>query len=907
MAQNNEMIQFLTDEAYSQLKLSNAELLQMVKNIDSINKGFKNAKLPSESVAQAQKAAVELEKTEKAIERQRLAEIKLQQAREKAFDSYDKKIQKQIQLEEKASQKAIAESNKIIAQKEREFAKFEKEFNKYEADLAKKAIAEEKAKKIAVQSALDQSKAFQSLQAQKEKALAVEAKQQQALEKSETAYNRIQASVNLLTKTYQDLAIRKQLGNTLSIKEEAQLVSITKRLNMYQTALKAVDSDIQKHQRNVGNYSSGWNGLSNSINQITRELPAFTFSAQTGFLALSNNIPILTDEIGRLMKSNKELIAQGKPVKSVFSQILGSLLSLQTAMGVGILLFTLYGKEIGNFVTGLFKANRSIQTMDQQMSQLNKSRQKSSELAQNEISTLEILYKTSQDVTLSIQKRKEAVDKMQELYPNYLANISDENILNGEAEAQYYKLRDAILAKYTAQAIAEQITENAKDSLTEYLSLQQNIIDTENEIARLKASGANLVIQGSAQEKTQTQTISNNELILAQEKRLAIEKQNLIKFKEREASKNDLLIKSMNEMLQLANPLILTEAKGTKSKKDYTNAINDNISAQENSEESFRKTIAALEKQKERLTIGSSAYKFFATQIELVKLAQQALNEEFDSFKIEGKLDLIGLQFKTSLPSIQAIVKEVEKYKIQLEDLQPLVSATFDLGDTLFERQISRYDALIAKSNEYYDALISNAESGSAQELALQEDKAKAEEQLLRRKAELERKQAIARKAFAISEIAINTAVAIMKNNAQLGFIAAQPLNAITIALGAIQAATVLAQPIPQYKDGTNYHKGGDAIVGDGGKHEVMITPDGKQMITPNVSTLIKNMPKGTKVMPDASAFYQSFLLNFKQKNDDTNNIEKAIERGFKKAKINNYMKMPKINISHEIYKTKGL
>jgi hypothetical protein len=221
---------------------------------------------------------------------------------------------------------------------------------------------------------------------------------------------------------------------------------------------------------------------------------------------------------------------------------------------------------------------------------------------------------------------------------------------------------------------------------------------------------------------------------------------------------------------------------------------------------------------------------------------------------------------------------------------------------------------LINKSNEYYDNLISNAESGSAQELALQEDKAKAEEQLLRRKAELERKQAIARKAFAISEIAINAALSISRAISQSlllppgisqTYLAAQKTLILTQA--AIQAATVLAQPIPQYKDGTSYHKGGDAIVGDGGKHEVMITPDGKQMITPNVSTLIKNMPKGTKVMPDANAFYRSFLLNFKQKNEDTNNIEKAIERGFKKAKINNYMKMPKINISHEIYKTKGL
>jgi hypothetical protein len=64
---------------------------------------------------------------------------------------------------------------------------------------------------------------------------------------------------------------------------------------------------------------------------LTREL-AFTFSAN-GNLALSNNIPILTDEIGRLVKQS--LVAE-KPVTSVFSQIVKGVLSLQTAMGVGI-------------------------------------------------------------------------------------------------------------------------------------------------------------------------------------------------------------------------------------------------------------------------------------------------------------------------------------------------------------------------------------------------------------------------------------------------------------------------------------------------------------------------------------------------------------------------------------------
>jgi hypothetical protein len=91
------------------------------------------------------------------------------------------------------------------------------------------------------------------------------------------------------------------------------------------------------------NYASGWNGLGNSINQITRELPAFTFACQNRFLALSNNIPILTDEIGKLSKANKALALDGKC--GVFNKILGGLFSLQTTMGIGILLFIIRVKK----------------------------------------------------------------------------------------------------------------------------------------------------------------------------------------------------------------------------------------------------------------------------------------------------------------------------------------------------------------------------------------------------------------------------------------------------------------------------------------------------------------------------------------------------------------------------------
>ena len=225
----------------------------------------------------------------------------------------------------------------------------------------------------------------------------------------------------------------------------------------------------------------------------------------------------------------------------------------------------------------------------------------------------------------------------------------------------------------------------------------------------------------------------------------------------------------------------------------------------------------------------------------------------------------------------------------------------FGFLDTIFDSQISNYDRLIEKNNEYYDALLSNVESGSAQEIALLEEKSRKEEELQRKKAEIERKQAVFRKLASITEIAINTAVAIsaaLRNPNTASFVVP-----FIIAQGAIQTATVLATPIPQYKDGTKSHKGGDAIVGDGGKHEVMITPDGKTSITPNVPTLVNDMPKGTVVLPDASAYF----LNFKQKGTDTKAIELAIEKGFKKAKINNYMKFPKINLGHENYKHRGL
>lgn len=202
------------------------------------------------------------------------------------------------------------------------------------------------------------------MQAKREKAVdnfnKAEAKSQQLLARSESLYNKIQTKVNGMTQAYNDLAAKKQLGIDLNTKEERTLLLMETRLKKYGEVLKSVDANIGKHQRNVGNYASGWNGLGNSINQITRELPAFTFSAQTGFLALSNNIPMLADEIKRVSDNVKEMRAQGQKVPGVMSQILTSFISWQTALSLAVTLITVYGKEIGGFFEEIFKGAKKV-------------------------------------------------------------------------------------------------------------------------------------------------------------------------------------------------------------------------------------------------------------------------------------------------------------------------------------------------------------------------------------------------------------------------------------------------------------------------------------------------------------------------------------------------------------------
>lgn len=133
--------------------------------------------------------------------------------------------------------------------------------------------------------------------------------------------------------------------------------NLLKSIQEADAKIKELDATIGNHQRNVGNYQGRFNGLNMSVQQIVRELPSATMGINMFFMAISNNLPIMADQIKYAKEFNKEMKAAGSEPVPVWKQLVSSIFSWQTAMMVGITLLTMYGKDIIKWAENLFKAN----------------------------------------------------------------------------------------------------------------------------------------------------------------------------------------------------------------------------------------------------------------------------------------------------------------------------------------------------------------------------------------------------------------------------------------------------------------------------------------------------------------------------------------------------------------------
>ena len=248
--------------------------------------------------------------------------------------------------------------------------------------------------------------------------------------------------------------------------------NLLKNIQALDTKIKELDASIGNHQRNVGNYASGWNGLSFSIQQVARELPSLAYGPQVFFSAISNNIPILADEIARASKSVQALKKSGESFVPVWKQIARSIISWQTLLVAGVTILTLYGKEIVDWVGALFKGKEALDSAKIAAQQFHATMAEGQRSAQAEITKLNLLYNAATDTAKPYKERATAVKKLQDLYPAYFSNMSTEQIMVGNAIDVYNNLKNAIIEVAKARAAENIIAKNTEN--LEYIKLDRD-------------------------------------------------------------------------------------------------------------------------------------------------------------------------------------------------------------------------------------------------------------------------------------------------------------------------------------------------------------------------------------------------------------------------------------------------
>lgn len=194
------------------------------------------------------------------------------------------------------------------------------------------------------------------------------------------------------------------------------------------------------------------NNLKMQFSQVARELPSLAMGPQMFILAISNNLPMLADAIADVRKQNELLAASGQKGVPVWKQLAGAVFSWQTALVAAISLGIVYGKEIGNWVSSLFKAKKELIDTQKIQNELNKVQVEGGKSAAEEAAKLKILYEASLDTSKSMKERNKAVDELQKMYPSYFGKLSNEEILAGKASDAYDRLTKSIISSAKARA-----------------------------------------------------------------------------------------------------------------------------------------------------------------------------------------------------------------------------------------------------------------------------------------------------------------------------------------------------------------------------------------------------------------------------------------------------------------------
>lgn len=166
---------------------------------------------------------------------------------------------------------------------------------------------------------------------------------------------------------------------------------------------------------------------------------------------------MLADEISHAKKSVDELKKAGQTFTPVWKQIASSIFSWQTLLVAGVTVLTLYGKEIVNWVSNLFAADKSLDSVIKNIDQFNNQVTTSREELQREFRALSQAKKGTAEYALA---RQTIMDKYDKYLSKQRAEIQNLEDMRGAYEV--------LLRSVTATSVAKGLEEANANAATEY-------------------------------------------------------------------------------------------------------------------------------------------------------------------------------------------------------------------------------------------------------------------------------------------------------------------------------------------------------------------------------------------------------------------------------------------------------
>lgn len=239
--------------------------------------------------------------------------------------------------------------------------------------------------------------------------------------------NELAAQIELLT---------IQISKMSAVERNSRIGQNTvKNLASLRGQLQSLEMQTGINVKSMGKFRGEFNNLRFATMQVVRELPSLAVSANTFFLAISNNIPILLDEIKKLKIRNEELVKSGQSAIPIYKQIAASILSWQTLLIVGMSLLSKYGKEISKWLSTLVSGRQIAISFAGAIANVNKAlKENDYSYAQNRAT-----YERLRKEYIKVVSEGKSVLKFLNTYKDEIHNLGVE--LNNAAEAERYLVK----------------------------------------------------------------------------------------------------------------------------------------------------------------------------------------------------------------------------------------------------------------------------------------------------------------------------------------------------------------------------------------------------------------------------------------------------------------------------------